>query len=241
MCNYTCLASDDATPPSEDIGAQRLAQGPVCGEEMRELLENEKETALLREPVNSTTGSSTGDPIRAILYDYHLCRVLDGNWYSIGSSQRAGTSWRQPRLLKAIDASCQMDVMRRIVEEKASAVAAAAGTRSCFDACPSAPRVATSGVSPCYATCFYQTLLGGIEFLEKGPSGATIDDEMEGGRERGMTSGEIAAAWLAGFDECPEYDEARRHHGRQDADAAAGTEGAPPSDARTSRGGALLP
>ena len=69
---------------------------------------------------------------------------------------------------------------------------------ACFGACPERQQVGADApyntTSPCYTSCFYDALLGPHA---DGPAYA-------GG---GMSAEAVADAWLAGFDECPEYEE----------------------------------
>ena len=122
------------------------------------------------------------DAVRALQYDYHLCTRLDGHWYSSGNSSYAGRSWRSPTLVKAIDSACQQRVLYETVQQH--------GGTACWEACP---RGTEDTTDPCYIRCFYENLLG---------RDADSSSFVEGG---GMTAAEIEAAWLRGFDVCPDY------------------------------------
>ena len=179
MCEYDCVAASAGAGVSPGIGAQRLTEARICNDAIGRNISSEPQPHR--------------DAIRALQYDYHTCRRLDGWWYSVGSADGAGTLWRSPRLVKAIDSACQMEVMHRQIQN-------ARGT-SCFDACSATPANATASTTgaydtttPCYTRCFYQTLLG-----DHGDTNGFVASA------GGMSSEEISAAWLQGFDECPDY------------------------------------
>lgn len=190
LCSsYECTPSDAGVEVADGIGVERLTTARVCNDAIGFNL-----TAEAATPEHA-------DALRALHYDYHLCRELDGAWYSVGNASFADTHWRRPRLVKAIDAQCQ----ERVLHE---AVRAARGT-ACFDACPErAGLVSEDGAianrslavpydtsSLCYIGCFYETLLG---------PGADVSAYEGGG---GMGVREITRAWLRAFDDCPDYEE----------------------------------
>ena len=177
MCEYGCSAASAIANQSiaDGIGRERLIahEANICSEAIGR--------SIVGEP------NQTSDAIRALHYDYNLCRLLDGNWYSLGHERFAGQLWRNPRLVKAVDADCLMSTLHRTVRD--------AGGTGCFDSCPDAVNV--HGVyntsSLCYIRCFYETLLG-----------PNADSSSYAGGGMGATA--ITRAWLAGFEECPEYD-----------------------------------
>jgi len=172
ICEYECVPAGEVRAVAAGIGRQRLTEEYICTEEIGQRIANET--------------NQTDPAIRALHYDYNLCRLLDGHWYSVGNDSFAGTLWRAPTLVKAIDSQCLMSTLHQRVRN-------ASGT-ACFDSCPDGTingHYNTS--SPCYVRCFYDTLLG--------PNADSTD--YAGG---GMGAAAINDAWLAGFDVCPEYD-----------------------------------
>jgi len=184
LCEYECVPnSATAPPPAEGIGVQQLTEEEICPLSIGRNI--------------SVEAGQEEDSVRALHYDYNLCRLLDGLWYSVGNASYAGEHWRNPHLVKSIDSACQMRVLHQRVQTHR-------GT-ACFDACERTGNSTTEGAydqeSPCYIRCFYESLLG---------PAADTSDFTPG---QGMTAQEIEEAWLAGFDECPDYEEATARRG----------------------------
>jgi len=198
ICDYECVPNSRyAPPPAAGIGVQRLTTGEICPPHIGRNISAEPD--------------QESPSVRALHYDYNLCRELDGLWYSVGNASYAGEHWRNPTLVKAIDADCQMRVLHETVQT-------ARGT-ACFDSCEG---TAVGGpynqTSDCYIRCFYNTLLG--------PGGDASGFEPG----QGMSAQEITDAWLRGFEACPEFEEeagsgvsarsVRRHFTRNGRSAA---------------------
>jgi len=172
LCTYECVPARGSVAPAAGIGAQRLTEEEICPPVIGQNISNEP--------------GQERPAVQALHYDYNLCTRLDGHWYSVGNVSAAGTLWRNPTLVKAIDSSCQMRLLHETVQQFS-------GT-ACFDACTAPPVNGTYNITdPCYISCFYDTLLG--------PDAGNNNYTGTGG----MTSEQIQNAWLRGFDECPDY------------------------------------
>lgn len=97
----------------------------------------------------------------------------NGTWYSLTSALK-GKSWRNAKVVKAINADCQALALKKLIETRGS---------DCFSKCPSP----TNSSSSCYVSCIYETTLG---------KGADSSTTLVGG----MSPSDITAAWLKGFE-----------------------------------------
>jgi hypothetical protein len=96
----------------------------------------------------------------------------DGLWYSLNATKE-GVHWRNPKIVKAINADCQARALDYLVETRGE---------KCFATCPEPSNTS----SPCWINCFFETVLGQGHNSSLTPAG-------------GMTAAELNQAWLAGF------------------------------------------
>jgi hypothetical protein len=99
----------------------------------------------------------------------------DGKWYSL-EKKGEGKYWRNPRIVKAINADCQGKWLQHIVEKSGG---------GCFESCRDLSGVLDE-TSECYAKCFFDTALGNGSSHSVNPVGGL-------GREV------LIQAWAKGF------------------------------------------
>jgi len=107
---------------------------------------------------------------------YNLAgKMSGGSWFSLEKAGE-GKFWRNPKIVKVIDADCQGKWVDQVVESKG---------QGCFSSCPAANgRLDTS--SECYVKCYYDTILGTGSHNSTKPSDS-LDLSI------------LSEAWTAGF------------------------------------------
>lgn len=111
-----------------------------------------------------------------------LSKQLGGLWFSTteqgdcSNPQRERCAWSVKQVVKTVNASCVNDNFLKFLAKKAG---------SCLANCSSADRADTT--SSCFVTCVFKRMLGrSISFPNVSHTG--------------MSSAELVAPWLAGFD-----------------------------------------
>jgi len=121
-------------------------------------------------------------------WSYNIAGKMHGNWYSV-EKKSEGKYWRNPRIVKSINADCQSEALQNLLEEKG---------QDCFQSCK------TQGLgesSECHMTCLFDTALGKNSGKTANPTGGLSRDEMVQAWLKGFNSDDVSQG---GCPACPE-------------------------------------
>jgi len=116
-------------------------------------------------------------------------KMRGGNWYSL-DAKGEGVYWRNPKIVKSINADCQAKWLQQVVEQEG---------QDCFGSC----RDFQGGLdesSQCYMNCFFDTALGKGSGSSLNPSGGLSRDVLIQAWAKGFTSDDMSQG---GCPPCP--------------------------------------